>query len=99
MGFPIIALTSPITPQSKSRITASKYLSPPQPHCENPRDPVTVCSKPPQRFGVALNGVVFDPEDVAIWRETGPTCGGPNKEHTFFTFLHSCAALRVREKN
>jgi len=40
---------------------------------------VTVCKDPPQRFGVALNGVVFDPEDVAIWMQTGPTCGGPKK--------------------
>jgi hypothetical protein len=42
--------------------------------------PVTVCptpfSTPPQRFGVALNGVVFDPEDVAIWVETEPNCPG-----------------------
>jgi len=41
---------------------------------------VTICptpfSTPPQRFGVALNGVVFDPEDVAIWLETEPKCAG-----------------------
>jgi len=43
---------------------------------------VTVCKTPdPQRFGVALNGVPFDPEDVAIWTET-PTkfCGGGKKK-------------------
>lgn len=44
--------------------------------------PVTVCPTGggiPQRFGVARNGIVFDPEDVAIWLKTAKVCG-PDKE-------------------
>jgi hypothetical protein len=46
--------------------------------------PMNVCDTPPQRFGIAINGVVFDPEDIAIWiKEKGciendgtKDCGG-----------------------
>src|SRR5207245_5642652 len=45
--------------------------------------PVTVCPEPfstrPQRFGVALNGVPFDPADVVIWTQTASNGSGGAK--------------------
>jgi hypothetical protein len=55
-------------------------LDPEPPKAKGSPTPVTVCSKPPQRFGVALNGVPFDPEAVAIWLEQENTCPGGKKD-------------------
>src|SRR5437667_3329701 len=59
--------------------------------------PVTVCPEPfstrPQRFGVALNGVPFDPEDVAIWTQTASkACGGAKNVDCIDNFAVGTAA-------